>query len=326
MKHFTTLTDTYNFNNLLQLATFYKNNPFIDNHLGKHKRLGLIFLNPSLRTRLSTQIAASNLGMETIILNIDKDSWALEFNDHVIMNGSKVEHIKEAAPILGNYFDILGIRSFPNLQNRAEDENELVLNSFLKYTKIPIISLESACLHPLQALADALTIKETLLHQKPLYSNKKPKVVLTWAPHIKPIPHCVANSFAQCMELEPDYNFVITNPQGFNLSKKITKNVHITHHQHEALENADFVYVKNWSAYEDYGKFSTDSSWLLNSDKLKITANAHVMHCLPVRRQVEIADEVLDSDKCLVQEQAKNRVWVAQAVIATLLKNSISCN
>ena len=322
MNHFTQAPDINTYNNLLKLASRYKLNPFIDKHLGVNKRIGLLFLNPSLRTRLSTQIAASNLGMESIVLNMDKDSWAIEFLDGAIMNGNTIEHIKDAAPILGNYFDILCIRSFPSLKNKIEDSNEVVLNSFIKYAQIPIISLESATLHPLQSLADSLTIQEYMHQYGDSLKNKKPKIVLTWAPHIKAIPHCVANSFAQWMQLENDIDFMITNPAGFNLSNEFTKNVYITNNQDEALQNADFVYVKNWSSFDEYGKINVDSSWMLTNEKLKITNNAKLMHCLPVRRNVEMSDEVIDSANSLIQKQAANRVWAAQAVISTMLKNT----
>lgn len=321
MNHFTQAPDINTYNNLLKLASEYKLNPFIDKHLGLNKRVGLLFLNPSLRTRLSTQIAASNLGMESIVLNMDKDSWAIEFLDGAIMNGNTIEHIKDAAPILGNYFDILCIRSFPSLKNKIDDSNEVVLNSFIKYAHIPIISLESATLHPLQSLADCLTIQEYMHAFGDTIKNKKPKIVLTWAPHIKAIPHCVANSFAQWMQLENDVDFVITNPRRFNLSNEFTKNTYITHNQVEALENADFVYVKNWSSFDDYGNINSDPSWMLSNEKLKITNNAKLMHCLPVRRNVEMSDEVIDSPNSLIQKQAANRVWAAQAVISTILKN-----
>ncbi|MCX8480916.1 MAG: acetylornithine carbamoyltransferase [Sediminibacterium sp.] len=321
MNHFTQAPDINTYNNLLKLASEYKLNPFIDKHLGLNKRVGLLFLNPSLRTRLSTQIAASNLGMESIVLNMDKDSWAIEFLDGAIMNGNTIEHIKDAAPILGNYFDILCIRSFPSLKNKIDDSKEVVLNSFIKYAHIPIISLESATLHPLQSLADCLTIQEYMHAFGDTIKNKKPKIVLTWGPHIKAIPHCVANSFAQWMQLENDVDFVITNPRRFNLSNEFTKNTYITHNQVEALENADFVYVKNWSSFDDYGNINSDPSWMLSNEKLKITNNAKLMHCLPVRRNVEMSDEVIDSPNSLIQKQAANRVWAAQAVISTILKN-----
>ena len=315
MKNFISVNDVTNINALVEKALAYKNDPLADKSLGADKRIGMLFLNPSLRTRLSTQVAARNLGMEAIVFNVDKEGWALEFEEGAIMSGSSVEHVKDAAPILGLYFDILCIRTFPSLKNREDDYSELVINSFIQYAGIPVVSLESATLHPLQSLTDIITIKETFR------SNHKPKIVLTWAPHIKPLPQCVSNSFAQWVNAWGEADFVITHPEDYELSTAFTKGATITHDQNAALENADYVYVKNWSTYEDYGKiYSNDPDWMLTEEKIQLTNNAHVMHCLPVRRNVELSDEILDSKHSLVTQQAGNRVWAAQAVLAELLR------
>jgi N-succinyl-L-ornithine transcarbamylase len=321
MKNFISVNDVTDINALVKKALAYKANPFADRKLGADKRLGLLFLNPSLRTRLSTQIAASNLGMEAIVFNVDKDGWALEFEDGAIMSGNTVEHIKDAAPILGNYFDILCIRTFPSLKNREDDYSEMVINSFIQYAGVPIVSLESATLHPLQSLTDIITITGQMLQVPPLGGGGgKPKIVLTWAPHVKPLPQCVANSFAQWVNAWGEADFVITHPEDYELDTKFTKGATITHNQDEALKNADYIYVKNWSTYNDYGKiYSNDPSWMLTEEKLKLTNNAKVMHCLPVRRNVELSDEILDSKNSLVTQQAANRVWAAQAVLSEIL-------
>ncbi|NCW11583.1 MAG: acetylornithine carbamoyltransferase [Chitinophagia bacterium] len=318
MKQFISVKDVSNVNDLVHKALAYKQQPYSDKTLGANMRIGLLFLNPSLRTRLSTQIAAQNLGMEPIVFNVDKEGWALEFNEQAIMNGTTVEHIKDAAPVLGHYFDILCIRTFPGLVNSSEDYSEKIIHQFIKYTGIPVVSLESATLHPLQSLTDIITITETIATQKIL---KKPKVVLTWAPHIKSIPQCVANSFSEWVNAWGEADFVITHPEGYELDEKFTQGATITHNQNDALMGADFVYVKNWSAYHDYGKvLSTDASWMLNNEKLAITHQAKVMHCLPVRRNVELSSEVLDSAYSIVTKQASNRVWAAQAVLSEILK------
>ncbi|HEX5150354.1 MAG TPA: acetylornithine carbamoyltransferase [Parafilimonas sp.] len=331
MKQFISVHDAGNINALVEKALAYKADPLKDKTLGAGKRIGLLFLNPSLRTRLSTQVAAANLGMDPIVFNVDKEGWALEFEEGAIMSGSTVEHIKDAAPVLGSYFDILCIRTFPSLKNREDDYSELYISQFIKYCGVPVISLESATLHPLQSLTDVITIKETLLNS-PLGDGGKPKVVLTWAPHVKPLPQCVANSFAQwinawslipafSMNGERSIDFVITHPQDYELKEEFTKGATITYNQDDALKDADFVYVKNWSTYTDYGKiYENDPSWMLTEEKLKLTNNAKVMHCLPVRRNVELSDEVLDSANSIVTQQAANRVWAAQAVISEILK------
>ena len=257
--------------------------------------------------------------LESIIFNVDKEGWALEFEEGAIMSGTTVEHVKDAAPILGQYFDILCIRAFPSLKNKEEDYSEQVMNAFVKFSGVPIVSLESATLHPLQSLTDIITIKEQIVKSEIV--NRKSKIVLTWAPHIKPLPQCVANSFAQWINAWGEADFVITHPEDYELSEAFTKGATITLDQDEALKNADFVYVKNWSTYTDYGRiYSNDPAWMLTEDKLKLTNNAKVMHCLPVRRNVELSDEVLDSSNSLVSTQAGNRVWAAQAVLSEILK------
>ena len=317
MNKFISVLDVPDINQLATIA--YKANPLVDNKLGTDKRIGLLFLNPSLRTRLSTQIAAKNLGMEAIVFNVDKEGWALEFEEGAIMSGNTVEHIKDAGPVLGKYFDILCIRTFPSLKNRDDDYSEMYINQFIKYAGVPVVSLESATLHPLQSLTDIVTIKESLLFNKS--TKTKPKVVLTWAPHIKPLPQCVANSFAQWMNAWGEADFVITHPADYELAEEFTKGATITHDQDAALKGADFVYVKNWSTFTDYGKvYENDPAWMLTEEKLKLTNQAKVMHCLPVRRNVELSDEVLDSEHSLVTQQAGNRVWAAQAVLSEILK------
>jgi N-succinyl-L-ornithine transcarbamylase len=318
LKNFISVNDVTDINALVAKALAYKANPFADRNLGADKKIGLLFLNPSLRTRLSTQVAAKNLGLEAIIFNVDKEGWALEFEEGAIMSGTTVEHVKDAAPILGQYFDLLCIRAFPSLKNKEEDYSEEVMNAFIKFSGVPIVSLESATLHPLQSLTDIITIKENFT------ATRKPKIVLTWAPHIKPLPQCVANSFAQWVNAWGEADFVITHPEDYELDEQFTKGATITQNQDEALMGADFVYVKNWSTYTDYGRiYCNDPSWMLTDEKLKLTNNAKVMHCLPVRRNVELSDEVLDSKNSLVTTQAGNRVWAAQAVLAEILKTPI---
>ena len=316
MKNFISASDVTNIQQLVDNALQYKLNPFLDGHLGKGKRIGLLFLNPSLRTRLSTQVAAANLGMEAIVFNVDKEGWALEFQEGAVMNGTTVEHIKDAAPVLGQYFDVLAIRTFPTLKNKEEDYSEMFIKQFIRFAGVPVVSLESATLHPLQSLTDIITIQESLKN----IVAYKPKVVLTWAPHIKPLPQCVANSFAQWVNAWGGANFVITHPEGYELDDQFTNGATIVHDQAEALKNADFVYVKNWSSYEQYGQqLKTDLDWMLTNEKLALTNQAKVMHCLPVRRNIELSDEVLDGPNSLVTQQAGNRVWAAQAVLAEIL-------
>ena len=316
MKNFLSAQDAGDINELLKTALEFKKDPLSNHSLGKGKRLGLLFLNPSMRTRLSTQIAAQNLGMEVIVFNASQDGWSFEFEEGAVMNGTTAEHIKDAAPILGNYFDIIGVRTFPTLKNREDDYAEKILNQFVKYCGIPVISLESATVHPLQSLTDVITIVENL----PLKNKTKPKVVLTWAPHVKPLPQCVANSFSQWLTAWGQTDFVIANPPGYDLDKKFTNGASVTNDQSAALNDADFVYVKNWSSYQEYGKIiPVENNWLLNKEKLSVTNNAKIMHCLPVRRNVELSDEILDSKSSIITEEAGNRIWAAQAVLSDIL-------
>jgi N-succinyl-L-ornithine transcarbamylase len=314
MEHFIKFESRALGQELLDLAAAYKASPSLHAEKGKGKRVGCIFLNPSLRTRVSTQIAAQQLGMEAIVLNMDKEGWALELQDGAVMNKGTVEHIKDAAGVLGSYFDILALRAFPSLTQKEEDVADFVLHQFIKYCKIPVVSLESAIRHPLQSLADQLTIQELAK------GKKSPKVVLTWAPHIKAIPHAVANSFAE-WSLGMGHDLTICHPEGYELDPEFTQGATITNDQREALQDADFVYVKNWSAFNEYGKIlCTDERWMLTEAHLKNAPEAKVMHCLPVRRNVELSDEILDGSRSLVQQQALNRVYAAQAVLSKLLE------
>jgi len=359
MTNFISVNDADDINALVEKALYYKANPLADLALGAQKKIGLLFLNPSLRTRISTQVAAKNLGMEAIVFNVDKDGWALEFAEGAIMNGNSVEHIKDAAPVLGSYFDILCIRTFPSLKNREEDYAEHVINQFIKYAGVSIVSLESATLHPLQSLTDIITMQEAwkgersklkaegaevegerskvkgeeaevegerskVKGERAELKGRKPKVVLTWAPHIKPLPQCVANSFAQWVNAWGEADFVITHPTGYTLDEQFTNGATITHNQEEALKNADFVYVKNWSSFNNYGAMpEVKGEWMLTNEKLQPSNNAKVMHCLPVRRNVELSDELLDGPDSLVTQQGANRVWAAQAVIGEILRTKV---
>ena len=314
MKLFSSVNDVADVQSLVKEALHLKQNPYDYQHLGKNKTLGLVFLNPSLRTRMSTQKAGLNLGMNVMVLNMDKEGWALELHDGAVMNGNTVEHIREAAAVLGQYADIIGVRSFPGLKNRDEDYSENIFNKFVKYCGVPVVSLESATRHPLQSLADLVTIEE-------LKTKPRPKVVLTWAPHVKALPQAVPNSFAEWM-CKADVDFTIAHPKGYELCTDFTNGATITHNQDEALADADFIYVKNWSAYEPYGKvMGDDEDWMLTNAKLKSTNNAKVMHCLPVRRNLELSDEILDGPSSVVIHEAGNRVWAAQAVLKQMLES-----
>jgi N-succinyl-L-ornithine transcarbamylase len=314
MKLFSSVNDVADINALVADALALKKDPYAHQHLGKNKTLGLVFLNPSLRTRMSTQKAALNLGMNVMVLNVDKEGWALELRDNVVMNGTTVEHIREAAAVMGQYVDIIGVRSFPGLKDREEDYTEVVFNKFVEYCGVPLVSLESATRHPLQSLADIITVTE-------LKTKPRPKVVLTWAPHIKPLPQAVPNSFAEWM-CKADVDFTITHPAGYELCDDFTQGATITHNQDEALADADFIYVKNWSAYEPYGQMpEVSGEWMLTNDRLKTTNNAKVMHCLPVRRDLELSAEVLDGPHSIVVHEASNRVWAAQAVLKRMLES-----
>lgn len=318
MRNFISVQDVPDINGLVRKALDFKADPFRNRTLGANKRIGLLFLNPSMRTRLSTQVASSNLGMEAIVFNVGPEGWTLEFEEEAIMSGNTVEHVKDAAPILGKYFDILGIRTFPSLQNKAEDYSELFIKQFIRYAGIPVVSLESATLHPLQSLTDILTIIENFKEKR------RPKIVLTWAPHVKALPQCVANSFAQWVNAWGEADFVITHPEDYELDKQFTQGASISHDQDYALRDADFVYVKNWSTYNDYGRiYCNDPAWMLTNEKMLKTNHGKVMHCLPVRRNVEVSDEILDGANSIVTQQASNRVWAAQAVLAEILKGGV---
>lgn len=314
MKNYTSLEDIENLEELIfEARELKKQNSAAE--IGKGKTLGMLFFNPSLRTRLSTEKAAKLLGMDVMVMNADKDGWALEFEDGAVMNSNKAEHIKEAAAVLSQYCDIIAVRAFPGLVDREKDEADVVLEGFKKYATVPVVNLESATGHPLQALTDAMTISE-------LRGEKKPKVVLTWAPHPRALPQAVPNSFVEVMQ-KMDVDLVITNPEGYDLNPAITKNTPVMHDQAVALKDADFVYVKNWSSYEQYGKIlSEDPAWTFDNKKLGLTNEAKIMHCLPVRRNVVITDEVLDGKNSVVIQQAGNRTFAAQAVLKRILKNS----
>ena len=311
MKNYTSINDIQDIDTWIKEAKEIKAYPLANQELGKNKTLGLLFFNSSLRTRLSTQKAALNLGMDPIVMNVSGDAWGIEFGDGTVMNGNTAEHIKEAAAVVSQYCDVIAVRAFPSLTDKEKDESEQVLTSFVKFASVPIISMESATGHPLQGLTDAITIAENS-------TKKKPKVVLSWAPHIKALPHAVGNSFVQAMQ-KMDVEFVIANPEGYNLSKEITKNTPIYHNQEEAFKDADFVYTKNWSSYDDYGKIlDVDANWLITKDKI---GEAKFMHCLPVRRNVVVEDAVLDSNASLVIEQANNRTFAAQIVLKKILED-----
>ncbi len=312
MQHFTSVKDAYNIDKLVNEALLMKKMPYADKHLGKNKTMGLLFFNSSLRTRLSTQKAAQNLGMDVMVMNVGADSWQLEMNEGVIMNSDKAEHVSEAAAVIGQYCDIVGVRSFPGLVDREYDYSEMVLKQFMKFTGKPIVSLESATRHPLQSLTDLITITE-------FKTVERPKVVLTWAPHVKALPQCVPNSFAEWMNIA-NVDFTIAHPKGYELAPEFSGNAKICYDPKEAFEGADFIYAKNWSSYEDYGKIlSSDPAWTVSEEKMKLTNNAKFMHCLPVRRNVVVDDAVIDSANSIVVQQAGNRVWAAQTVLKEIL-------
>lgn len=316
MKKFFSVADVDDLDKIVQEALVIKANPHASESLGKYKTLGLVFLNPSLRTRMSTQKAAMNLGMNVMVMNMDKDGWALETQDGVVMNGTTVEHIREAAAVMGEYCDILGLRSFPSLKDKEADYNEDLFNKFIKFCAVPVVSLESATRHPLQSLTDLITITE---HK----TVAKPKVVLAWAPHVKALPQAVPNSFAEWMSKAQEQglvDFTIAYPVGYDLAETFTQGATITHDMEEALAGADFVYVKNWSSYNDYGQvYPVAEKWMMDNTKLGLTNNAKVMHCLPVRRDLELSSEILDGPNSLVIKEAGNRVWAAQVVLKRML-------
>ena len=312
MNHFISVKDVPNPDELVKESIRLKQSPFAHQDIGKNKVLGLIFFNSSLRTRMSITRAAYNLGIQVMVLNVSQDLWQLEMEDGSVMNKGPSEHIREAIPVMSSYCDILAIRSFPGLKNRERDYEDRLIHSFAALAGIPIINLESATLHPLQSLADLMTIRE-------LQKTDKPKVVLSWAPHVRPLPQSVANSFAEWM-IAAEIDLVITHPPGMDLSVEFTGTVPIVHQQESAFRDADFVYVKNWSSFSDYGKFKDIPEWKVTQEKLALTKNARLMHCLPVRRNVVISDDALDSDHSVVMQQAENRLFTAQAVLKKILE------
>ena len=314
MKQFLTLDDLPDLDQAIKEGIVLKKEPYKWEALGKQKTLGMLFFNPSLRTRLSTQKAAQQLGIKTMIMNFSNEAWALEYEDGTQMSGLRSEHIREAAAVISQYCDVVAIRAFASLTDKEKDEQELVLSSFIKYTTIPVINMESATAHPLQALADAITLKE-------YQQNKRPKIVLTWAPHPKALPHAVGNSFTRMIQkIEAD--FVIAQPEGYELNPEITGNTPLVYNQEEAFQGADFVYAKNWCSYSDYGKIlKTDDEWMVTAEKMKLTNKAKFMHCLPIRRNIVAADAVLDSPNSLVIEQANNRTFAAQVVLKKILEH-----
>jgi N-succinyl-L-ornithine transcarbamylase len=312
MKHFLSINDVTDLNQLITSGIAAKRNPFADAGLGKNKTIGLLFFNSSLRTRISTQKAAQNLGLNVIVMNVGQDGWGLEMEEGVIMNGDKAEHVKEAAAVIGRYCDIIGIRSFAGLQDREKDYQEIVFQQFKKYAEVPIVNLESATRHPLQSLADCITIEEFRL-------KERPKVVLTWLPHFKALPQAVANSFCEWMN-PMNVELVITHPEGYDLAPEFVGKGQVIYDQNKALEGADFVYGKNWSSYSNYGQvLNSDPSWMITEEKMALTDNGKFMHCLPLRRNMKVADEVLDGPRSLVIEQAANREWSAQAALREIL-------
>lgn len=315
MRHFTSIKQLEDLEKTLQEARYVKENPYADQDLGRNKTLLMIFFNSSLRTRLSTQKAALNLGMNVIVLDINQGAWKLETERGVIMDGDKPEHLLEAIPVMGSYCDIIGVRAFAGLQDRDHDYNEVIINQFIRYSGKPVFSMEAATRHPLQTLADILTIEE---HKK----TARPKVVLTWAPHPKALPQAVPNSFAEGINMT-DYEFVITHPRGYELAPEFVGRAVVEYDQRKAFEGADFIYAKNWSAYagENYGKIlCTDRDWTVDAEKMALTNDAYFMHCLPVRRNMIVTDEVIESPRSLVIPEAANRVVSAQTIIKEILK------
>lgn len=314
MRHFTSITQLKNLGKTIEEAKYVKANPFADQDLGRNKTLLMIFFNSSLRTRLSTQKAALNLGMNVIVLDVNQGAWKLETEHGVIMDGDKPEHLLEAIPVMGSYCDVIGVRAFAGLQDRDKDYNELIINQFIQYSGKPVFSMEAATTHPLQTLADLLTIEE---HKK----TAKPKIVMTWAPHPKALPQAVPNSFAEGINMT-DYEFVITHPEGYELDPKFVGRAKVEYDQRKAFEGADFIYAKNWSAYagDNYGKvLCTDRDWTVDAEKMALTNNAFFMHCLPVRRNMIVTDEVIESPQSLVIPEAANRVVSAQTILKEIL-------
>ncbi|WP_185877672.1 Rossmann-fold NAD(P)-binding domain-containing protein [Blattabacterium cuenoti] len=316
MNKFFSIKDVDDIYKIIDESIFIKKNPFYFKTIGKNKTIGLVFFNPSLRTRISCQKAAFHLGCNIWILDINNDSWKIEMNDGNIMKNTQ-EHIKEAISVMSLYCDILAVRTFPNLLDKNYDYEEIFFKKILLYSRVPVVNLESATLHPLQSLADIITIAE---HSS--FFKKKCKVVLSWAPHIKSLPQSVANSLVQWISKIKEIDFIITHPKGYELCKKYSKNVQIEFDQKKAFKNADFIYAKNWSSYSDYGKvIINDFNWIVNMEKMKLTNNAKFMHCLPVRRNMVVKDDVLDSELSIVLEQSENRIYAAQIIFLKILQS-----
>jgi len=314
MKKFISVKDIGDLRSAVEIEKDVKQNRFAYQELGKNKTMVLIFFNSSLRTRLSTQKAAMNLGMNTMVMNVNEDSWMLESEFGVVMDGDKPEHLREAIPVIGQYCDVIGVRAFAGLKDRGKDYSEKILNQFVEYSGVPVVSMEGATRHPLQSYADLLTIEE---HK----TKERPKVVLTWAPHPKALPQAVANSFVEWMQ-ETDYELVVTHPKGYELAPEFMKNVKVEYDPQKAYKEADFIYAKNWSSFTDYGKvLSQDFAWTVDEEKMALTNNAKFMHCLPVRRNVVVSDAVIDSSNSIVVPQAANREITAQAVLKMILEN-----
>ncbi|MBO4416577.1 MAG: acetylornithine carbamoyltransferase [Bacteroidales bacterium] len=314
MRNFTNVKDIGPLSEALEKARFVKENPFADQALGKNKTLLMVFFNSSLRTRLSTQKAGLNLGMNVIVLDINQGAWKLETERGVIMDGDKSEHILEAIPVMGSYCDVIGVRSFARFENKRYDYDEVILNQFIQYSGRPVFSMEAATRHPLQSFADLITIEE---YKK----SRRPKVVMTWAPHPRALPQAVPNSFAEWMNAY-DCDFVIAQPEGYELEPQFVGNARVEYDQDKALEGADFVYAKNWAVCADanYGKvLNTDRSWTVTTEKMALTNNAYFMHCLPVRRNMIVSDDVIESPQSLVIPEATNRVVSAQTVLEEIL-------
>jgi N-succinyl-L-ornithine transcarbamylase len=316
MRTYTNVKDLGNLQEAVKEALEIKKNRFAYKKLGENKTLLMVFFNSSLRTRLSTQKAGMNLGMNTMVLDIDQGAWKLETERGVIMDGDKPEHILEAIPVMGSYCDVIGVRAFAGLVDKNFDYQETILNQFIKYSGKPVFSMESATAHPLQAFADLITIEE--------YKTKpRPKVVLTWAPHPRTLPQAVPNSFADFMN-DADVDFVITHPKGYELAEQFVRGAKVEYDQNKALEGADFVYAKNWSAYQDpnYGKIlSKDMNWTVSTEKMALTDNAFFMHCLPVRRNMIVTDDVIESPRSIVIPEAATREISAQMVIKRMLES-----
>lgn len=317
MKNFLSIDDIGEPSSLVELSLYLKSHPFAYETLGRRKTIGLIFLNPSLRTRMSMIKASKMVGLEVMVLNLNEEGWKIETAEGVVMDGDKAEHINEAIPVLAGYCDLLAFRSFPSLKDRSSDYAEQLLNQIKKLSPVPVINMESATVHPLQSLADLVTIRE-------YQQTAKPKIVLSWAPHPKALPQAVANSFME-WTLATGHQVTVVQPEGFELAEKYTRGANLMYDQEEAFKGADFIYVKNWSAYEDYGRTNHDAQWMVTKKKLALTNAAKLMHCLPVRRNIVISDDALDSEHSIVIQQAANRVCAAQSVLVKLLEgNEIS--